>query len=593
VSRPVVAIVGRPNVGKSTLFNRLLGRRKALAADQPGVTRDRNYAVAELLGREVLLCDTGGFEVRGVVVDDVMARLIREQALVAVEEADVVVFVMDVREGLVATDLDIAARLRESKKPVIFTLNKADHARVAEEGVLDFYRLGVDEFVPLSAEHGLGVADLAEAIVARLPAEAGAAGAAAPRTEPWDESGRRRKGSRKTRGRGRGGAGEGSGEGAAALISSRHPAGGRLYFFGDDMPAEPTSLRGPRPEAWDPRPQRGGRGYEADTATAVEGLAADAGSDDVALEPGEVLDEEGRRVSPLRLPELAGGGEAEADAEALPPDFEAQESADFVPRIAILGRPNVGKSTLLNRLLGYQRSITSPIAGTTHDVVDACIERDGRRWVLIDTAGVRRKARVERGVEQLTVGRAIRSVEAAHVCLLVLDGSEGVTEQEARLGAIVADRGRALVLLVNKWDLQAPGDAGRREFLDGLRRRFPHLGWADVLFLSALTGRGLGRVWSSIERANQAHRLTVRTGPLNRWARAIWAGTPPPQHLHRPVRMYYCAQTDVRPPTFVLFCNQPEAIPQSYRRFLENQLRLQFPAPGSPVRLQFRSRGGS
>ncbi|HCP47244.1 MAG TPA: ribosome biogenesis GTPase Der [Deltaproteobacteria bacterium] len=261
--------------------------------------------------------------------------------------------------------------------------------------------------------------------------------------------------------------------------------------------------------------------------------------------------------------------------------------------VAIVGRPNVGKSTLLNQLLGFQRSITSPEAGTTHDTVDAVLERDGQRYVLIDTAGIRRKSRVHERVEKLTVGRAIRTVEAAHMCVLLLDATEGVTEQEAKLGSLVADRGRGLIIVVNKWDLMSGGRRAQKTFEENLQWRFPHLAFAETLFVSALTGRGVKQIWEAVTRVDEAHRLTVRTSPLNRWARATWEGTPPPMHKHRPVRLYYCAQTGVRPPTFVFFCNQPKALHSTYRRFIVNQLRAQFPTRGTPIRIAFKSRDGS
>jgi GTP-binding protein len=539
MARPVVSLVGRPNVGKSRLFNRLLGRRKALVQDTPGVTRDRNYALAELGGCELILCDTGGFEERGAVADDVMARLIREQALVAIEESDVLVFVMDLKEGLTAGDEEIAQRLRGVSQPVIWVLNKADHPSTDELSA-DFYRLGVDGFVLVSAEHGRGGDDLLDAIVDALPA-----------------------------------VGEERGVVDDPAFDERKPKkrGGRLQFLGDDMLEGRTTGRGPSPQEWDPRP-----------APPVD--------DAEALHAGLVLDDDGVEVH------YVGGSfgpDGDFDGEAgegeLPPDFEAVESDDFVPRIAILGRPNVGKSTLLNRLLGFQRSITSPVAGTTHDTVDAWLEHDGQGYVLIDTAGVRRKSRVDTGVEALTVGRTLRTVEAAHVCLLVVDASEGVTDQEAKLGSLIVRRGRSLILVINKLDLMPRG--GRQELLDQIRRRFPHMAFADALFLSAKTGRGVGRLWDALERANEGHRLTIGTGQLNRWARGVWAHTPPPMHKHRPVRLYYCAQVGVRPPTFVFFCNQPKALPDSYQRYLGNQLRAAFPAPGSPLRLLFRDRGGS
>ena len=550
MSQPVVSLVGRPNVGKSSLFNRLLGRRKALVQDTPGVTRDRNYALAELEDRTVILCDTGGFE-ETPEAEGRMAALIREQALVAIEESDVIVFVMDLRAGLTPTDEEIARRLRAAAQPVVWALNKCDHPKV--EGLAaDFYRLGVDVFMLVSAEHGIGMGDLVDAIVEALPADADALGKV---EEPWSNP-RRKRGSDGARGR-----------------------SGRLQFLGENMPEQATTRRGPSPKPWDPR-------ADPDATALSEG--------DDALVPGGEHGEEVRWIAePFDSVDETHAQFDDAEIPADLRDFEVEENDAFVPRVALLGRPNVGKSTLLNRLLGYQRSITSPEAGTTHDTVDAFVEHDERRYVLIDTAGVRKRRKVHDRVEKLTVGRAIRTIEASHICMLLIDGTEGVTDQEAKLGALIEDRGRALILLVNKWDLAGKGRSAREEFLLRFQRRMPHLKFADVIFISAMTGKGVNRIWDSVRRANEGHRLTVRTAPLNRWARSAWALNPPPMHKHRPVRLYYCAQSGVRPPTFVFFCNQPRALPDSWKRYLMAQLRSAFPAAGSPLRLTFKDRSGA
>ncbi|MCO4768751.1 MAG: ribosome biogenesis GTPase Der [Deltaproteobacteria bacterium] len=566
MSRPVVAIVGRPNVGKSSIFNRILGRRKALVQDTPGVTRDRNYALAEIGERTVLLCDTGGFEEREGIATERMARLIRQQALVAIEESDVIVFVMDIRAGLTATDEEIAQRLRGISQPVFYVLNKADHPKT-DVMTADFYRLGVDGFFNVSAEHGLNFEELEDAIAAVLPEDEESRGVV---EDPWDGVGAREKPSRR-RGREKRGTAE---------------KGGRLMRLGDAMPMEPTTARGPGSEPWD---------GDEDEAPDPEPDWADEGEGDpVVIEPGVVMDEDGVEViweGPLYDEDVPFDAE-DVDPEDLA-DFEPEEREDFIPRIALLGRPNVGKSTLLNRLLGYQRSITSPMAGTTRDSVDVYFEHEGNKFVLIDTAGVRKRRRIDDRLEKLTVGRSLRTIEAAHVVMLLVDGEEGVTEQEARLAAVASEQGRAVIVVVNKWDLKPKGEGPRREFLFQLRRRFPHIAWADVMFLSALTGRGVHKIWAAIDRANLAHRYTISTGQLNRWGREIWGRTPPPMHKHRPVRFYYVTQTGIRPPTFTFFCNQPKALPVSYRRFLNNQLRAAFDLSGTPVRLVFKDRSGS
>jgi GTP-binding protein len=221
------------------------------------------------------------------------------------------------------------------------------------------------------------------------------------------------------------------------------------------------------------------------------------------------------------------------------------------------------------------------------------LEHEGQRYVLIDTAGVRKRRKIVERVEKMTVGRSIRTIEASHICLLVVDADEGVTEQEAKLGQLIQTRGRALVVIANKWDLKDRGSATRRDFLEQVRLRFPHLAWADLLLLSAKTGRGTDRVWEAVQRANESHRMTVPTGQLNRWAREVWERNPPPMHKHRPVRFYYVTQTGTRPPTFQFFCNQPYALTESYKRYLLNQFRASFPGPGSPIRLVFKDRSGA
>jgi GTP-binding protein len=564
MNRAVVAIVGRPNVGKSSLFNRLLGRRKALVQDTPGVTRDRNYALADVGGRSVLLCDTGGFEEQEGVATRTMARLIREQALIAIEEADVIVFVMDVRAGLTPTDREIAARLRGIPQPVLYVLNKADHPKT-DVLVAEFYELGVEEFLPVSAEHGLNIFELEEAIDAALPALGDERGVV---EDPWDGVGRQERPSRR----------------AGRERRTASEKGGRLMRLGDSMVAEPTTARGPGSQPWDPQ----------EAIAEEESTDAEWDADGVVHEHGVVLDDDGVQVF---WEGLEVDGTAPLDPEGIDPDqlpdFEPEEVEDFIPRIALLGRPNVGKSTLLNRLLGYQRSITSPVAGTTRDSVDVYFEHDGQRFVLIDTAGVRKQRRIDDRLEKLTVHRSLRTIEAAHIVLLLVDGTEGVTEQEARLASVASEAGRSLVVIVNKWDLSPKGEAPRKEFLFDLRRRFPHIAWADVLFMSALTGRGVHRIWSAIYDANASHRFTITTGQLNRWARSVWAHTPPPMHKHRPVRFYYVTQTGIRPPTFTFFCNQPQALPVSYQRFLNNQLRAAFNVSGTPVRLHFKDRTGA
>lgn len=502
--KPVVAIVGRPNVGKSSLFNRILGRTKALVQDIPGVTRDRNYAVAEYDGLSYILVDTGGFEDDAVAPEErrPLARLVREAAGAAVEEADVIVVLLDGQEGVNPADGELVERVRRSCKPAVYAINKVDHPRHVDR-TYEFYELGIEDAIPVSAAHGLGVHELMEAVVALLPETA----AAPDVPQPWAGEGRRKRQRR------------------------RRGDPGRL---GDGMAGEPTT----GPPGW--REETGG---EHDGAG--EGTAAGEG--------GQGID----------------------------PD------ADFTLRVAVLGRPNVGKSTLVNRLLGYERCLVSDVAGTTRDSTDTFVELDGVPLILIDTAGIRRRARVSERVERMTVRRALKMVEAAHVVMLMVDATEGVTDQEARLGELARDRGRALVVLANKWDLNR---GTLREFREQVTQRLPHLSFAPVLPMSALTGHGLDRLVSTLQKVADAHRLRVETSPLNRWLQGCLDDLAPPLHHHHQVRLYYATQAGIRPPRIVVFCNKPEAIPEAYERFLIKRLRARFPLEGTPVLIHFRKR---
>ena len=531
--KPVVAIVGRPNVGKSSLFNRILGRTKALVEDIPGVTRDRNYAMAHYGDRAYVLVDTGGFEDDAVAPDErkALARIVREAAAAAVEEADVIVVILDGQEGPNPADTELVERVRRSHKPAIYAINKIDHPRHVERSY-EFYELGIEDAIPISAAHGLGVADLIEAVVERLPERT----AGEDPVQPWDDEGRRKRRRRK----------------------KADP-----NKLADGMPAEAVT----GPSGWR---DRGGEGAWAEAKTVAE------------TETETETESESE-------PESVTEAESETEQMAASTRADAQADADdgFVLRVAVLGRPNVGKSTLINRLLGYERCLVSDVAGTTRDSTDTFVEIDGRPLILIDTAGIRRRARVRERVERMTVQRALRMVEAAHVVLLMVDADEGVTDQDARLGELARDRGRALLLLANKWDLSHPK---LRAFRDDLARRMPHLAFAPVLPVSALTGQGMDRLMPTLERVAEAHRLRVETGALNRWLQGCLDELTPPLHHHHPVRLYYATQAGIRPPRIVLFSNTPEAVPEAYQRFLINRLRSTFPLEGTPVLIHLRKR---
>lgn len=452
MSLPVVAVVGRPNVGKSTLFNRLIGFQKAVVHDRPGVTRDRLYEEATVLERRVLLVDTGGLEPDN---ETDLSSSMRRQTLIAVDEADVIVFVVDGRVGLNAADEEVAELLRRASKPLVLCVNKID-GPTQEPNAAEFWSLGLEPLLMVSAAHGRGVFELLEAITTLLP-------------------------------------------------------------------------EGPPAEA------------EPEVGTPIE--------------------------------------DAEAEYEKGP------------IRVAVVGRPNIGKSTFVNALLGEERHVVDDAPGTTMDPIDSKVVIEEREYLFVDTAGVRRKARVADDLERWVTLRAIRAIERCHVTVLMIDGSEGIAEQDAKLAQLVVDRGRALVILVNKWDLaKGNEEMSAKALAETLGIDLPHASWAPHLFVSAKTGKGLHRVLPAIDAVYREFDKRIETSKLNRFLEvAIHTHTPPQRH-HHPVRLYYATQTRVRPPTFAFFSNTPEGIGVAYRRYLENRLRSEFGFEGTPLRLQFRRR---
>jgi GTP-binding protein len=438
-SRPVVAIIGRPNVGKSTLFNRLVGRRQAIVDDQPGVTRDRNYGSAEWEGRPFDVVDTGGFD---AFSEDRMSGHIRRQADRAVEEAAAVLFVVDIMEGLTAKDEELFRLLRSRYRGRLLVLaNKADNMEREAEAA-EFYRLGVDHVFPVSAVHGIGIDEVLDEVAAVLP------------------------------------------------------------------PAAETE---------------GG-------------------------------------VQPLR--------------------------------VAIVGRPNVGKSSLVNAILGDERVVVDNTPGTTRDAVDTPFVRRGKPWLLIDTAGIRRRGKIDRTLERYSVIRAVKSMERADVCVLVLDAEEVMTDQDAHIGGAVADAARACVIVVNKWDLvdlgPKAGDIYREKVADGLK----HLSWAPVVFTSALTGRGIEKLLDAVEMAYGEYSRTVTTPRLNEFLQNALRAYKPPTFKGKSLYVGYITQESARPPAFTVIVNDPGRVHFSYRRYLENRLREEFGFGGSSVVLRFRRKAG-
>jgi GTP-binding protein len=455
-SLPVVAIVGRPNVGKSTLFNRLIGERLAIVEDLPGTTRDRVYGTGDWNGRDFTLVDTGGLELEpGTHIE---AR-VQDQARVAMEEADVILFVVDAAAGLAPLDHEVADRLRRTSKPTILVINKADNPRLEQEGA-EFYALGMDPAITISAQHGRNTGDLADMIVDALPP--------APEAEP-----------------------------------------------------EP---------AW---------------------------TDD--------------SLSPDELAELA-------------------ETEMGPPRVAIVGRPNTGKSTFVNRVLGQERMIVSDIPGTTRDPVDTAVVVDDEPLVLVDTAGIRRRGSVQRGIERYSVLRSMKAIDRADVAVVMTDAIEGYTAQDAHVVGHVLEAGKGIVLVLNKWDAVEKDGHTADEWLKVLRREAPYLAWADIVFASAQTGQRVERILREARRVAEERYRRVPTADLNRVVTDAVRAHPPSHVRNRLGKVLYATQVAVAPPTFVIFVNDPELIHFSYRRYLENRIRDEYGFLGTPIRLIFRAR---
>ena len=454
-SLPVVAIVGRPNVGKSTLFNRLIGERLAIVEDIPGTTRDRVYGTAEWNGRRFTVVDTGGLELEPGT--DIEAR-VQDQARVAMQEADVILFVVDAAAGLAPLDHDVADRLRRASRPTILVINKADNPRLEQEGA-EFYALGFEPTITISAQHGRNTGDLADMIVWDLP-----------------------------------------------------PAG----------PAEASV------------------------------------PSDVELSEGE-------------LEELA-------------------ETEIGPPRVAIVGRPNTGKSTFVNRVLGEERMIVSEVPGTTRDPVDTTVEVDGEPMILVDTAGIRRRGSVGKGIERYSVLRSMKAIDRADVAVVMTDATEGYTAQDAHVVGHVLGAFKGIVLVINKWDALEKDGHTADAWLKTLRREAPYLAWADIVFASALTGQRVERILHEARRVAEERYRRVPTADLNRVVTDAVRAHPPSHVRNRLPKVYYATQVAVAPPTFVIFVNDPALIHFSYRRYLENRIRDEYGFLGTPIRLILRQR---
>jgi GTP-binding protein len=507
-----VAIVGRPNVGKSTLFNRLTRSRRSIVGDEPGITRDRIYGEFEWAGRSFRLVDTGG-----IVPDDpdLIPTEIYNQAKVALQEADALILVVDARTELASPDYDLVRLLLRGRKPVFLAVNKVEGEAMAAAAE-NFRQLGIRNVFPISSEHGLGIGDLLDEIALALP-------------EPAD-----------------------------TVLADSAPA---APPEGEEAPEEGTD----EPES----PYDGAFDSEAEDREPLDGNPLLSGADGTA------------------------GDQQSQDARVLHRthgEFEQHETS-----IAIIGRPNVGKSTLLNALTGTSRAIVSPIAGTTRDAVDEVVEFEGSQLRFVDTAGIRRKGKTHLMAEKLSVIMARRHLEAADVALLVIDATEGVTASDATIGGYAHESGRSVIILVNKWDAVTTGrtdgkpPADREIFERQLRNVLKYLSYAPVIFLSALEGTGLGRVLNEVKAVAAERRKRVTTGQMNRFLDKIdFQRAPVP--MSKRVRIFYMTQAAVAPPTFILFTDRDIKLHFAFERFLENQIREAFGFKGTPIWFKVKAR---
>ena len=503
---PVVAVVGRPNVGKSTIFNRFVGRRQAIVEDRARTTRDRMYGDMEWNGRRFVLVDTGGLEVD---TDDPIELKVQEQARLAIREADVIVFVVDAVSGLTPADQEAAELLRTAKAPVIVAVNKVDNTQ-READAAEFWSMGWEETYSISASHGRGTGDLLDSIVWALPPETEGEIARRKREDEADEW-------------------------------ARDVASGRLepFVVGD---------------------------AEADEE--------DDGDDGAALGRFE------RGAAP----------DAEARWDAA---IAAEADEDEPAAIAFVGRPNVGKSSLLNSLLGEDRAIVSEVPGTTRDAIDTTLEWGRSEIVLIDTAGIRRRGKVASGpaADRYSTLRSLKAIARADVAVLVIDAVEGLTAQDAHVAGYVVEEGRGLVIAVNKWDLvEDKTDRTFDQYTEWIRSEVPFLEFAPIVSISAKTGQRVGRVLELAIDIWGERRKRISTGELNRVLRAAAERQTPPVVKGRRPKLFYGTQVGVAPPTFVFFANDAALIHFSYRRYLENRLREEFGFDGTPIRLVFRDR---
>lgn len=438
--KPLIAIIGRPNVGKSTLFNRLSEKNKAIVVDEPGATRDRNYAHATWYGKDYTLIDTGGFEPASV---ETMLTQMREQACLAIDEADIIIFLMDGREGLTPGDREITDILRGIEKPVFFVVNKIDGPK-QEAQAYEFYEVGTENVYSISAQHGLGIHELMDDVALHI-------------TSPAEE-----------------------------------------------IPLEERPIR-----------------------------------------------------------------------------------------ISVIGKPNVGKSSLVNKILGYERTIVNPIPGTTRDAIDTLFDLNGKKYLLVDTAGIRRKSRVSHVLEKYSIVQALKAINRCDIALLVIDAGEGMTEQDAKIAGLTVERSVACIIVVNKWDTIDKDNSTVGDYVRNIRETTKFMDYAPIIFVSALTGQRVTKIFDVIETVLIQYTKRVSTAEINRLVREVLASNPPARHQNRANTFSYVTQVSSAPPTFVFFVREPRAVHFSYRRFLTNRLREAFGFDHSPIKVIFRKKSRS
>ena len=438
MAKPLIAIVGRPNVGKSMLFNKLIGKRLSIVEDTPGVTRDRIYGESEWAGRKFRLVDTGGIEPN---TDNQILAFMREQAQIAIDNADVIIFVTDIKTGLTASDQEVAGMLQRSRKPIVLAVNKMDSTGTIDPDFYEFYNLGLGDPVAISAVHGHGTGDLLDACF-----------------------------------------------------------------------------------------------------------------------------------------------------QYLPPDDGVEEDSDVV-QVAIIGKPNVGKSSLTNKILGEQRVIVSNVAGTTRDAIDSYFENSCGKYNFIDTAGMRKKSKVDDTIEKYSVLRATMAIERSDVCLILIDAQDGVTEQDTKVAGLAHDAGKACIIVVNKWDLIEKDGKTMDRMREDIRRDLSYMPYAPILFISALTGQRVNRLFELINYVNDQAAVRITTGMLNSVLADAQTRVQPPTDKGRRLKIYYMTQVGVKPPHFVIFCNDKKLFHFSYQRYLENQIRSVFGLEGTPIHITSRQKG--